>query len=51
MEGEPLRSRPSVAGPAAAKRAEADAKRRAEADADRDRTPPRPRRPPKTTAE
>jgi len=49
MEGEPLRSRPSVAGPAADKRAEAeaDARRRALADADRDRTPPRPRRPPK----
>ena len=46
MEGEPLRSRPSVAGPAAEKRREADAKRRAEADADRDRTPPRNRRPP-----
>jgi hypothetical protein len=29
MEGEPLRSRPSVAGPAAAKRAERDAKQRA----------------------
>ncbi len=49
MEGEPLRSRPSVAGPAAAKRAELDAKRRAEADADRDRTPPRGRRPAKRT--
>jgi DNA ligase D len=46
MEGEPLRSRPSVAGPAAAKRAAEDAKQRALADADRDRTPPRPRRPP-----
>ncbi len=46
MEGEPLRSRPSVAGPAAEKRAEQDAKRRALADADRDRTPARPRRPP-----
>ena len=47
MEGEPLRSRPSVAGPAAAKRAEQDAHRRALADADRDRTPARPRRPPR----
>jgi hypothetical protein len=47
MEGEPLRSRPSVAGPAAEKRAEQDARRRALADADRDRTPPRPRRPPR----
>lgn len=45
MEGEPLRSRPSVAGPAAQKRAELDAQRRALADADRERTPPRPRRP------
>lgn len=42
MEGEPLRSRPSVAGPAAEKRAEQDAQRRALADADRERTPPRP---------
>jgi DNA ligase D-like protein (predicted polymerase) len=50
MDGEPLRSRPSVAGPAAAKRAEQDAKRRAEADADRDRTPSRPRRPPRSPA-
>ena len=46
MEGEPLRSRPSVAGPAAQKRAEQDAHRRALADADKARTPPRPRRPP-----
>jgi DNA ligase D-like protein (predicted polymerase) len=48
QEGEPLRSRPSVAGPAAAKRAERaerDARQRALADADRDRTPPRPGRP------
>ena len=45
MEGEPLRSRPSVAGPAAEKRAARDAAARAAADADRDRTPPRPRRP------
>jgi DNA primase len=45
MEGEPLRSRPSVAGPASQKRAEQDAHRRALADADRERTPPRPRRP------
>jgi hypothetical protein len=50
MEGEPLRSRPSVAGPAAAKRAAEDAKQRALADADRDRTPPRGRRPPRTKA-
>lgn len=42
MAGEPLRSRPSVAGPAAEKRAEQDAQRRALADADRERTPPRP---------
>lgn len=48
MEGEPLRSRPSVAGPAAQKRAEQDAHRRALADAERDRTPPRPRRPSRT---
>ena len=48
MEGEPLRSRPSVAGPAAEKRAEQDAQRRALADADRERTPPRPRRPSRT---
>ena len=48
MEGEPLRSRPSVAGPAAEKRAEQDAHRRALADADRDRTPARPRRPSRT---
>ena len=41
MDGEPLRSRPSVAGPAAQKRAETEARRRAESDADRDRTPPR----------
>jgi DNA primase len=47
QEGEPLRSRPSVAGPAAAKRAERDARQRALADADRDRTPPRNRRPPR----
>jgi len=46
MPGEPLRSRPSVAGPAAAKRAETDARQRELADADRARTPPRPRRPP-----
>jgi DNA ligase D-like protein (predicted polymerase) len=45
QEGEPLRSRPSVAGPAAAKRAERDARQRALADADRARTPPRPGRP------
>ncbi len=51
MEGEPLRSRPSVAGPAAAKRAEQDEQRRALADADRDRTPPRPRRPPRASSE
>ncbi len=44
MEGEPLRSRPSVASPAAAKRTAADARNRAAADADRARTPPRPRR-------
>jgi len=49
MEGEPLRSRPSVAGPAAEKRAEQDAQRRALADADRERTPPRPRRPSRTS--
>ena len=48
MEGEPLRSRPSVAGPAAEKRAEQDAQRRALADADRERTPARPRRPSRT---
>jgi DNA ligase D-like protein (predicted polymerase) len=51
MEGEPLRSRPSVAGPAALKRAEQDERRRALADADRDRTPPRPRRPPRPVGE
>jgi DNA ligase D-like protein (predicted polymerase) len=51
MEGEPLRSRPSVAGPAAQKRAEQDARRRALADADRDRTPPRPRRPSRTSGD
>jgi len=48
MEGEPLRSRPSVAGPAAEKRAAAEARAaaaQAGADADRARTPPRPRRP------
>jgi DNA ligase D len=45
QEGEPLRSRPSVAGPAAVKRAERDARQRALADADRARTPPRPGRP------
>jgi len=47
MEGEPLRSRPSVAGPAAGKRAAAAAKAAAAqtaADADRARTPPRPGR-------
>ncbi|MCU1673511.1 MAG: polymerase LigD, polymerase domain protein [Frankiales bacterium] len=51
MEGEPLRSRPSVAGPAAQKRAEQDAHRRALADADRDRTPARSRRPPRPAAD
>lgn len=45
MEGEPLRSRPSVAGPAADKRAQDDERRRAAADADRARTRPRPGRP------
>ncbi len=47
MEGEPLRSRPSVAGPAAQKRAERDARLRAAADQAKALTPPRPRRPPK----
>jgi len=50
MEGEPLRSRPSVAGPAAEKRAAAAAKTAAAqtaADADRARTTPRPGRGPR----
>lgn len=52
MPGEPLRSRPSVAGPAAEKRAGEQARARAReaaADADKARTPPRGRRPPATT--
>jgi DNA ligase D-like protein (predicted polymerase) len=45
MEGEPLRSRPSVAGPAAQKRAERDARLRAAAEHAQARTPPRGRPP------
>ncbi len=47
MEGEPLRSRPSVAGPAAQKRAERDARLREAADSAKALTPPRGRRRPK----
>ena len=47
MEGEPLRSRPSVAGPAAQKRAERDARLRAAAEHAQARTPPRNGRAPR----
>ena len=47
MEGEPLRSRPSVAGPAAQKRAERDAQLRArEPSTPSPAAPPRNGRPP-----